>query len=107
MKKDALLVCDTNWEVLCHFHICAQITRLRAGGVKQMSWANYLFQGLGDKTGPVSLLAANIEIEIKERIFASMSSYTTESNEDIFKPNTIFKSFYHQARFPFRIGLYW
>ena len=29
MKKDALLVYETYWEVLCHFHICAQTTGLR------------------------------------------------------------------------------
>jgi len=40
MKKDAPLVYETYWEVLCHFHMCAQIIRLRAGGIKQMSWAS-------------------------------------------------------------------
>ena len=29
-----------------------------------------------------------------------MSSYTTESNEDTFKPDTVFESFHHQARVP-------
>ena len=33
-----------------------------------------------------------------ERINASTSSYTTESNEDTFKPDTVFESFHHQAR---------
>ena len=32
--KDAPRVYETYWEVLCHFHICAQTTGLRAGGVK-------------------------------------------------------------------------
>ena len=40
MKKDAPLVYETYWEVLCHFHMCAQITGLRTGGIKQMSWAS-------------------------------------------------------------------
>jgi len=35
MKKDAQLVYETYWEV--DFHIYAQITGLRAEGVKQMS----------------------------------------------------------------------
>jgi len=52
MKKDALY--ETYREVLCHFHIWAQTTRLKVRGLKQMSWANYLFQGLGDKIGLVS-----------------------------------------------------
>ena len=34
LKKDALQVYGTYWEVLCHFHICPQITGLRAGGIK-------------------------------------------------------------------------
>ena len=38
--------------------------------------------------------------EIAERINASASSYTTESNEDTFKPDTVFESFHHQARVP-------
>ena len=43
MKKDAPLVYETYWEILCHFHIYDQITGRRTGGVKQLSWANYLF----------------------------------------------------------------
>ena len=40
LMKDTPQVYETYWEVLCHFHICAQTTGLRAGKVKQMSWAN-------------------------------------------------------------------
>ena len=59
LKKDAPQVYETYLEVLCHFHICTQITGMRAGGVKQMSWANYLFQVLGEKSGSVTRLAAS------------------------------------------------
>jgi len=45
-------------------------------------------------------LALSIDEEIIERISASTSSYITESNDDIFKPNTVFKSFHHQAKVP-------
>jgi len=38
--------------------------------------------------------------EIAERINASTSSYTIESNEDTFRPDTVFESFHHQARVP-------
>ena len=38
--------------------------------------------------------------EINERISASTSSYTTESNEDTFKANTVFESFHHQTWTP-------
>jgi len=36
LKKDDPLVYETYWEVLCHFHICAQTTGWRSGGIKQM-----------------------------------------------------------------------
>ena len=37
MKKDAPQVYETYWEVLCHFHICAQTTRLRAREVIEVN----------------------------------------------------------------------
>ena len=49
MEDSAHLVYVTYWELLCHFHICAEVTSLRSRGVKQMAWADYLFHGLGDK----------------------------------------------------------
>ena len=42
LKKECPRVYETYWEVLCHFHICGQITSWRTRGVKQMSWASYL-----------------------------------------------------------------
>ena len=45
-------------------------------------------------------LAPCTDEEIAERISASTSSYTTESNEDTFKPYTVFESFHYQARIP-------
>jgi len=63
-----------------------------------MSWANYLFQGLGAKTGLMSCLAPSTDAEIEERIDASVSSYTIESNEDMFKSDMVFESFHHQPR---------
>jgi len=38
--------------------------------------------------------------EIAERISTSTSSYTTESNEDTFKPDMVFESFHHHVRVP-------
>ena len=58
-----------------------------------MAWANYLFEGLRDKIGQVSRLALSTDAEIEKRIKASASSYTMESNEDTFKPDTVFESF--------------
>ena len=65
-----------------------------------MAQVSYLFQGLNDKTGPVTRFAPSTDTEIEERISASTSSYTTKSNEDTFKPGMVFESFHHQARFP-------
>jgi len=64
-----------------------------------MSWVNYLFPGV-NKTGLVTRLAPSTEEGIAERISASISFYTTESNEDTFKPDVIFKSFHYQVKIP-------
>ena len=45
-------------------------------------------------------LAPGTDEEIAERIDASVSSYTTELNEDTFRPDTVFESFHHQGRIP-------
>ena len=59
-----------------------------------------LSDGINAKDSPVTSLAPCTDEEIAERINASTSSYTTESNEETFKPDTIFESFHHQARIP-------
>ena len=99
LKKSDPLAYETYWEVLCHFHICGQVTGWRSGGVKQMSWVNYLFLGV-NKTDPMTRLAPRTDEEIIERIDASTSSYTTESYEDTFKPDAIFEIFHYQAKVP-------
>jgi len=66
--------------------------------VKQMSWASYVFNDINDKYNPVTRLDPSTKEEITERISASTSSYTIESNEDTFKPDTVFESFHHQAK---------
>jgi len=99
LKKSAPLVYETYWEVLCHFHICRQVTGWRSEGVKQMPWASYLFPGV-NKTDLMTWLAPSNDEEIIERISASTNSYTTKSNEDTFKPDTIFECFHHQVKVP-------
>jgi len=86
--------------MLCHFHICGHTTGWRNKGVKQISCASYLFNDINDKYNPVIRLVPSTDEEIAERISASTSSYTTESNEDTFKLDTVFKSFHHQAKIP-------
>jgi len=56
LQKSDPLVQETYWEVLCHFHICGQVTGWRSGRIKQMSWETYLFQRV-NKANPVSRLA--------------------------------------------------
>jgi len=107
LKKDALQVYETYWEVLCHFHICAQTMGLRVGGVKQISWANYLFQDLREKLVSVTLLAASTDTEIEKRISESAISHITESNEDTFRPDTVFDSVHHQAKALISERPYW
>ena len=97
LRKEDPQMYETYWEVLCHFHICDQISSWRNRGVKQMSWASYLFNGINEKDSPVTSLAPCTDEEIAERIDATVSSYTTESNEDTFRPDTVFEFFHHQA----------
>ena len=85
---------------MCHFHICTGTTGLRSNGVRQMAWANYLFNGLGDKADRLTRLAPNTDAEIKEKISASTLSYTTKSTEDTFRLDTVFESFHYQAKTP-------
>ena len=71
-----------------------------------MSWASYLFNDLNDKNVPVTRLAPSTDEKITEKISASTSLYTTESNE-AFTSIMIFESFHHQAKIPILIGLCW
>jgi len=64
MEDSAPLVYGTYWEVLCYFHVCAEITGLRSRGVRQMAWADYLFNGLGDKAYRLTRQAQSIDAEI-------------------------------------------
>jgi len=50
------------------------------------------------KTDPNAWLASCTDEELIERISASTSSYTKESNKDTFKPDTFFESFHHKAK---------
>ena len=84
----------------CVTDIYAQTTKWRSRGIKRMRWVSYLFYGLNDKTGPVTCLAPSTDEEIEERISTTTRAYTTESNEDTFKPDVVFESFHHQARVP-------
>ena len=59
-----------------------------------------MFNGINKKDNPVTSLAPCTDEEMAERISSSTSSYTTESNEDTFKPDMIFESFHHQAQVP-------
>ena len=69
------------------------------GELSRCRGQNYLFPEV-NKTDPMTRLAPSTDEEITERIRASTSSYTTESNEDTFKPDTVFESFHHQAKVP-------
>ena len=65
-----------------------------------MSWASYLFNGINEKDSLATSLTPYADEEITERINASTSSNTSESNEDTFRPDMVFESFHHQDRAP-------
>ena len=79
LRKEDPQVYETYWEVLCYILICGQISSWKNRGIKQMSWASYLFNSINEKDNPVTSLASCTDEEITERINASTSSYTTES----------------------------
>ena len=85
LKKSDPLVYETYWEVLCHFHICGQVTGWRSRGVKQMSWANYMFPG-ESKIDPMTRLSPSTDEEIIERI--SASAHTPQSVMGILSSRT-------------------
>nr|ABD63197.1 hypothetical protein 20.t00049 [Asparagus officinalis] len=61
LKKTSPEIYATLWEVMCHFHICMQLTGARGSGIKQVSWAEYLFQNLTTKGGSVTRLPVKFE----------------------------------------------
>ena len=58
-----------------------------------------MFPGL-NKANLISWVVPSTDDKIFERISASTSSYTTESNEDTFKSDMVFESFHHQEKVP-------
>ena len=68
LKKSDPLVHETYWEVLCNIHIYGQVTGWRSGGIKQMSWATYLFPRV-NKANLMSRLAPSTdEFFLKESV---------------------------------------
>jgi len=63
-----------------------------------MSWANYPFGGLEEKSNSISRLATSTDAEIVKRISESVTLYVMELSEDTFKHDTIFDSFHYQAK---------
>jgi len=76
LKREDPQVYETYWKVLYYFHICRQISVWRNRGVKQMSWASYLFNNINEKSNPMTILAPCTDEEIAERISASASVVT-------------------------------
>jgi len=78
MKKDAPLVYELYWEVLCHFHICAETTGLKAEGIKQMAWAKYC------KFGDAPTTESTVTAQRKQTIGSTRATRRREK-EDILK----------------------
>ena len=92
-------VCDVLGSILPLPHLCrdhwVEIRRGQTNGLGKLS-----FQQSGDKADQLFYLTPSTNVEIKERIGASTSLYTTEPNKDTFRPGTVFKSFHYQAKTP-------
>ena len=56
LEKEFPAIYETYWEVMCHFHICGQISKWRSQGVKQLSWASYLFNNVNTKDHRITRL---------------------------------------------------
>ena len=93
-------ICATFWELMCHFHICAQVFGMRGGGIMHTTWADYLFQNLNRKDVAVSRVAVISRKDAKARITASSATYKTEHAEDDFEAGAEFESFHYQATVP-------
>lgn len=68
LQAQDTLAYDTYWELLCHYHICAQITGLNKNGMKQKSWEEYLFLNLQTDDMEIQTLSPCTEVEKEERI---------------------------------------
>ena len=75
----------TFWELMCHFHICAQVFGMRGGGIMHTTWADYLFQNLNRKDVAVSRVAVVSFKDAQARIKAPGATYKTEHAEDDFE----------------------
>ena len=105
LKKEDPQVYETYWEVLCHFHIYDQTSSWRNRGVKQMSWASYLFNGINEKDSPVTSLTPGTDEEIAERIDASATPLSrTRILSDLIRS---LKVFITRPELSFLIGPYW
>ena len=104
IEDSAPLVYATYWKVLCHFHICAEITGWMSGGVKQMTWVNYLFNGLGDKVDRLTRLVPSTNAEIEERISTSTPFIPQNQLKILLDRAQSLKVFIIRPRLPFPIG---
>ena len=59
-------LCDLLGSVIPFSDLC-QTTGWRSGGFRKMAWASYLFQGLNNKTGPVTRLAPSTDVLLPAR----------------------------------------
>ena len=100
---------------ICWSGMCPRYTRLTGrscvififalrwpdGGLEESSKClgpTIFFGGLEEKLRLVSRLVASTDAEIAKKISEFVTSYLTELNEDIFKSDTVFDSFHHQAK---------
>lgn len=101
LRAQSPLASDTYWELMCHFHICGQITKRRNQDVKQKACAEDLLLDIDTKGVDITPLLVCTETKIEDRIAQFVShAYVAKSKEDVFKIGTSFDSLHHQAKYP-------
>jgi len=107
LRKEDPQVYETYWEVLCHFHICGQMSTWRNRAVKKMSWASYLINDINEKSSPVTsldpaLMKKLLRVSVPSQAPTPPSRIRTLSNLTRF-----LKVFITRPKFSSLTGLYW
>ena len=88
-------------ELMCHFYICMDITRTKGNLVGQKDWADYLFLNLSSTHEEVQIRPAASAAKINKRLLAGRGDVVLDADVDGYFEGDAFKSFHHQASYPF------
>lgn len=100
LKAKSPEIYNTYWEVLCHFFICGKLTKWRSGGLKQISWAKYLFNGVMSKNEEIFPRGRSTREDVQTMLKGELDKFTSDSMEGGFPTGSHFHSYFHQAKAP-------